>query len=322
MFDLLRRAAVIGGAVALVGAAAARADEISVTQFGSILDGLPDAIAMDKGFFKKAGVNITGILTSKGGGTTVRNVLASGLPYGEVSLAAAVSAFNQGYDIRIVAVTVHTLGDMAWVVPNDSPIKNIKDLVGKKISISSPKSVTDMVSTMILDKAGIPLTAIQRPTLGQIGAGLTAMDAGAVQAAWIVEPIYSKVRHKYRIVVNASDYLPPMVRTVAITTPEFMKKEPAKLRALLAGRREGVDDIAKNPHDAEAILAKQWNLEPEIAAAVMANVRNMNYWSTGRIDIPAMNEMVRGLKIIGEIKDNPDWSKIVDRSFLPADLQN
>jgi NitT/TauT family transport system substrate-binding protein len=34
-----------------------------------------------------------------------------------------------------------------------------------------------------------------------------------------------------------------------------------------------------------------------------------------------MNEMTRGLKIIGEVKENVDWNKLIDRSFLPADLR-
>ena len=35
---------------------------------------------MDKGLFKQAGIDVTGILTSQGGGTTMRNVLSGGLP--------------------------------------------------------------------------------------------------------------------------------------------------------------------------------------------------------------------------------------------------
>jgi len=30
---------------------------------------------------------------------------------------------------------------------------------------------------------------------------------------------------------------------------------------------------------------------------------------------------VEGLKLIGEVKEDVDWSKLVDQSFLPKDLQ-
>jgi NitT/TauT family transport system substrate-binding protein len=91
---LLSVAGVFCGSVSVT-----QADEISVTQWGSSLYGLPYAVAMDRGLFKKAGVDITGILTSSGGGTTVRNILASKTPYGEVAVAAALAAQRQGMDL-------------------------------------------------------------------------------------------------------------------------------------------------------------------------------------------------------------------------------
>jgi NitT/TauT family transport system substrate-binding protein len=71
-----------------------RAETITVTHWGGQFYGVPYAVAMEKGFFKKNGVDVTGILTAAGGGTAVRNTLAGGIPFGEVSLAAAVQAIN------------------------------------------------------------------------------------------------------------------------------------------------------------------------------------------------------------------------------------
>jgi len=78
-----------------------RAEMITVTHWGSAFYGAPYAVALEKGFFKKYDVDITGVLTSQGGGTSVRNTLAGDLPYGEVALAAAVEAINNGVPLRI-----------------------------------------------------------------------------------------------------------------------------------------------------------------------------------------------------------------------------
>ncbi len=64
--------------------------------------GVPFAVALEKGYFKEAGVDVTGFITSEGGGTTVRNAMASEIPYGEVALPAAISAVKQGVDLTIV----------------------------------------------------------------------------------------------------------------------------------------------------------------------------------------------------------------------------
>src|SRR5689334_9350453 len=96
-----RARALLAGAAIAFSAVPAHADEISVTHWGALMYGVPYAVALDKGYFKQEGVDITAILTSKGGGTTVRNVLQGGLPYGEVALSAAVAAIKEGIDIKI-----------------------------------------------------------------------------------------------------------------------------------------------------------------------------------------------------------------------------
>ena len=96
-FGQVRRRAIKLGIVALGAAAfglvagAAMAEQVTVANYGVLMHGAPYAVAIDKGFFSQAGVEIDGVLTSTGGGTTVRNVFSGGLPFGEVSLAAAVS---------------------------------------------------------------------------------------------------------------------------------------------------------------------------------------------------------------------------------------
>jgi NitT/TauT family transport system substrate-binding protein len=52
--------------------AGAEAETITVTHWGVQFCGAPYAVAGEKGFFKEAGIDISGFLTSIGGGTSVR----------------------------------------------------------------------------------------------------------------------------------------------------------------------------------------------------------------------------------------------------------
>ena len=227
-----------------------------------------------------------------------------------------IAASREGIDLRIVNSGTQSVADIAWVTMPNSDIKSVKDLVGKKMSITSPKSVTDMLSIMILEKEGIALNQVERPALGGIGAGLTALEGGAVQAAAILDPIYSARQDKYRPVVFAKDALPPMTQTVGVTTAEFVKSNPDKLRAIIAGRRAGVDFIYANPKEAAAIFAREYNIKPDIAEIAVKRMADVKYWSLGNFDIKGMNEFTRGLKIIGEVQGDVDWDKLIDRSFL------
>ncbi len=306
------------GVLAALVLTAAQAEQISVTHWGVQLYGLPFAVAMEKGFFKQAGVDIDGILTSKGGGTTVRNVLASGLPYGEVALSAAVAAAHEGIDVKIVNDGVVSVGDLLWVTTKDSPVKTIKDLQGRKLGYSSPKSVTDIVSRMALEAQKIPLDKVQRVAVGGIGSQLTALKDGGIAAGYMSEPVWTKVKKDYRAVFYLNEVLPTdkVTQTVGIVTAEFAKAHPDKVRALVAGRRKGVQFIYSNPKEAADILAKVYGEDPKVMEEAVANMVKIHYWSEGDFDVDGMKRMVDGMVQVGALDKPFDVTKLIDRSFL------
>src|SRR6516162_1676163 len=145
-----------------------KAETITVTHWGAQFYGAPYAVA------KEAGIDISGFLTSTGGGTSVRNTLASDLPYGEVALSAALEAIKAGQPLKIVNGGVESIGDILWIAKPDSPLTGIKDLVGKRVGVTAPGSVTNMLILMSLKKAGIDLKSVQIVPAGGIGANLSA----------------------------------------------------------------------------------------------------------------------------------------------------
>jgi NitT/TauT family transport system substrate-binding protein len=299
----------------------AQADEISVTQWGASLYGAPYAVAMEKGLFKQAGVDITGILGSGGGGTTVRNILASSTPYGEVAVSAALAAKAQGLDLVIVNVGTRSVAEASMVTMPDSGIKSVEDLVGKKVAITSPRSVSEMLFLLVLRAKGIDPGKITRVAAGGYVPGLTMLEKGAVSASVIIEPLSILRKEKYRTVYKAGDVLKPMTTSVGITTREFAKEHEDKLRAIIAGRRAGVQAIYRDPAEAGRILQKSYNLESDLATEAVNNMIAPQMWSEGEFNLAELDRMVDALKLTGEVKGDVDWSKLIDKSFLPADLQ-
>src|SRR5262245_44638501 len=111
----------------------ARAEDIGAAYFGAASNGMPWAVALEEGFFKDAGVDITGVISSLGGGPDLRVLLGGNLPYAEAGLSAVAAANQAGADLVIVSDNVHTVSDILWVTRKDSPIASVKDLKGKKI---------------------------------------------------------------------------------------------------------------------------------------------------------------------------------------------
>lgn len=300
----------------------AKAETITVTHWASQFYGAPYAVAREKGLFREAGVDITGFLTSTGGGTSVRNTLASDLPYGEVALAAALEAIRAGQPLKIVNGGVESIGDSMWIAKSDSPLTGIKDLVGKRVGFTAPGSVSNMLLVMSLRRAGLDLKDVQIVPAGGVGANLSAVLSSALDAAYIGEPVWTQERAKLKAVFWAKDLLgPEMTQTVGIVTEDFIKSHPDTVRAIIAGRAKGVDYIYAHTDEAADITAKAYNMDPALARSVFQNLKELGWWGRGDLHIKGMDRMAEGLRIVGKLDGGVDWSKIIDPSFLPKELQ-
>ena len=55
---------------------AASAEAIAIGNYGSSANGMPFGVALAKGYFQEEGANVTSIIASEGGGTSVRNAMS------------------------------------------------------------------------------------------------------------------------------------------------------------------------------------------------------------------------------------------------------
>lgn len=323
---LCRPLVAAGFALGLAMAVAPRpaiAETITVTHWGAAFYGAPYAVALKEGYFKQQHVDVTGFLTSTGGGTSVRNTLAGDMPYGEVALSAALEAIHAGLPLEIVNGGVDTVADILWIAKPGSPLHSVKDLKGLRVGYTAPGSVTNMLILMALKASGMTPADVHLVAAGGIGANLSAVLNNAVATAMTSEPVWSENKDKVQPVFWVKDVMSPqMMQTVGITTREFAKAHPEELRAIIAARREGVKFIYAHPDQAADIVADMYHGNAQLYRAVFKNFVKIHYWDEGALDYAGMNRMVEGLQIIGKQKGPVDWQKMVDTSFLPADLKS
>src|SRR6266496_1116858 len=138
--------------------------------------------------------------------------------------ASGLIAFHQriarrhGANLRIISDNVLTVAEFVWAVKPDSPIKSIKDFKGKKIGYTNPRSTSQALARMLLQQAGYSEADAELVKTGGFGEGIAALDSGQIDVAAITEPLWSKVKNKYRAVVVASETLPPLDNVVGVTT--------------------------------------------------------------------------------------------------------
>ena len=321
------RISVLAGALLVVTAQIAGAEELAIGNYGVSANGMPFGVALAKGYFKDEGLNITGLISSAGGGTSLRNMLAGGgVPYGEVNPGVIVSAILAGADLRIISDNVLTVAEFVWAVKPDSPIKSVKDFKGKKIGYTNPRSTSQALAMMLLTSAGFKPDDAELVKTGGFGEGIAALESGQIDIAPITEPLWSKVKGKYRAVVVASDILPPLDNVVGVATVEMLEKKGDFIRAVIRARRKAVQFMKARPDEAAEIVAKQYNIDLEVAKSAVRNLtssttKGVPYWGEGEIHLDGLKRMIEAQRSVGAITGEVDYSKIIDTRFLPDDLK-
>jgi len=306
-----------------LAASPAAAVDLLVTQYKNDPSGAPYAIALEKGFFKKHGIDISGIISGAGGGSSVRNAIASDLGYGDVTAAPVIAAAEQGQDVKIVGFTSRSLADLVVVVMPDSPIKTAADLKAKKFGISNPKSLGEMMGVLVLEKAGLKQGDVQMVALGSLGGALTALENGVVDVTAIPIILFHTRggESKYRVLVGSKE-LPLVPSQIGMATSQTMKERPDQLRAIQAARRDGTRFIYEHTDEAIQILSQVYEPLPAKDVGLMVKeLVDAKFWTEGRIEMPLLENTVRAMKGVGMLEKDVDLNKIVDSSLLPADLQ-
>jgi NitT/TauT family transport system substrate-binding protein len=297
------------------------ASEFAVSQYGRVTATLPWAVAIEKGYFKDEGLQIDNVISGQGGGTTLRNMLASDLPYGEVATSAALAAIQSGLDIVIVNTASDHIGEIALVANPNSSIKTMQDLSGKKAGFTNPKSTSELLLRLALKEAGMS-GKVEMVGTGGFGGGLTLLDSGGIDAAPLIDPILTLKPDKYRVIFHFADLIPRMTWLVGVTTRKFANEHPDIIRKMIAVHRRGVDYIYAHHDDAIQIYAKVWQQDPKQVATYFPNYFNYKgEWSTGGFDKEALEKISEGLQLTGEVKGPVDWKAVIDQQFLPKDLQ-
>lgn len=310
-------------AVTLAFTSSGSAAEILVSQYNNDPSGAPYAIALEKGFFKKRGADVTAIVSGAGGGTSVRSAMATGLGYGDVAAAPVIAAAEHGEDVKIIGITSRSLSDLVVVAMQNSPLRTVADLKNKKFGISNPKSLGEMMGVLLLEQAGLRLSDVQMVSLGSLSGALTALENGVVDVT-VMPVILFHMRggeNKYRVLVNPRD-LPFVPSQIAMATGSAIKTHPDQLRAIVAARRDGADFIYEHTDEAIGILAKIYRPLPATDVEEMVKaLAQGKFWSEGRIEMPLLANTMHAMQRVGMLEKKVDLAHLVDSSFLSTDLQ-
>ena len=264
------------------------------------------------GFYQKEGIDVQ-LVTSAGGGVTVRSLMVGGTPVGITAATAAVIAATKGEAIKIVA------GDGAgvnigWVVRGDSDLKSIRDVKGKKLGYSAPGSVSQFLVQKCVRDAGISLSDVQLVAVGGMAEQITALKTGIIDAAMSAEPVVTRMEKEIRVLWWANEFVPEFQQAVVIATDEFIKSEPEILKGFLRAHGKAHEFLQTNPEEGARIWAEEVKFSPDIAARGMRN-HPKNYFSL-KLTVKGLKALEEGMLEMKAIDRKVEWGKIIDQRFL------
>jgi len=139
--------------------------------------------------------------------------------------------------------------------------------------------------------------------------------------------MYTKNKKKYRVLVAATEVLPPLTNVVGVTTGEAAESKGDFISAVLRARRRAVEFIYENPKEAAKLIAPEYNLEVDVTEEILVSLIESTetagepYWGPGDIRYGPMDNMIQIQKDVGALEGEVDWAELVDESFLPDDLK-
>ena len=313
------------GAACAVAAPCVAAEKVKMTimadYFGALLNTSVLAIGLDKGFYNTPEVEVTNVITGGGGGTAVRNMVGGNIDYGVIGTSAALTAIREGIDVKIIHGGIRTMEDLFWVSMPNSGIKSIQDLKGKKIGFTRPKSISETMAKWKLRKAGMEGQA-QLVSLGAVGAGLSALESGGVDAALILEPLWSSRKNKYQIAFTLSE-LPPMSQMVGVASGKMIKEQPDALRALVQAWVRTIAYVYANGDETAQAVSKRFpqTVTPEVAVTAIKSLQTITYWSRGEIDVSGLSFWLDAMREQGEWSGAANVPGMLNQSFLAPELR-
>jgi NitT/TauT family transport system substrate-binding protein len=242
-----------------------------------------------------------------------------GLAAGEVDL---INFFPPGLalakrsGVKATIVTAGTLTPRGWhvIVGKNSKAAGLKDLVGKKIGITSNGSTTDFFALWAANEAGGTIT---RVPLG--GAGLLPnLLSGNVDAIVAYPPLSYTVllNGDGRSLIHFGEAMSPNLPDVWIASDAIIQKNPESLRKALVGLYSAVVYMQKNPEWAIDFISKKTGLAKNIATEEYNNtIKGLS--PDGMLKEAWVTESLK-LAALAGIKDIPPAAAMYTDRFVPV----
>jgi len=282
----------------------------------------PFYVAMDKGYFREAGLEIDFDYSFETDGVTLTG--SNEIPFAVVSGEQVLLARAQGLPVVYVLAWYQDF-PTAVISKVESNIRTPQDLIGKKIGIPGLFGASYIGLRALLDAAGIQESQVSLNSIGFNQVEALALDQQQAVVGYVTnEPIQLQARGYDVNVIRVSDYV-QLASNGLITNETVLRENPDLIHRMVKATLRGIRRTIDAPDEAYEISKKYVENLAKLDDPVLENVQkeilkvSIEYWTAsplGESDPKAWENMQKVLLNMGLVAQKLDLSKAFTNDFV------
>jgi len=234
---------------------------------------LPVFVALEKGFFKQAGIEVEVAGIFRAGPEEMSAFAAREIDIGCVGQAPATAAVLNGVaDVKYVSQI--NLEGSSIVLRKETAYNKLSDLAGKTVAIPGHATMQDFLFRKAMQKANVPMDKIKLIVL-KPPEMLQALSLGNIDAFIAWEPYPSQAVQKGigRVMVSSEQIWQNHPCCVLAAETGFCRKNPQKINKIRAVLKRASGFITKNRKEAVEIGIKYTGMDRNTVTAAISQIK-------------------------------------------------
>lgn len=320
--SLLKRCVALLSLVVVAAALPAAAQTQVRLGYMPIAEELPKFVGKEKGFFKRNGLEVE-LVRFESGPDMGTALLGGSIQIGMIGTPGLINAAVAGRPlVAIIDNGSNLAGPQGYeyytglVVLEDSPVRNLGDLKGKKIALNVLKANSEAQTVMQILRwnrenpgRAIDLNKDVQFILLPFGSMPAALEKGIVDVASMIEPFMTQLsqKRKVRIIAPVGYALSNWPVSFGIVRRDYGEKNVDVLEKFRAGWFDSVRWIRANQDEARAIMQKYAGVPADVARRIVLPNWSEDIRTTRQSTEQVMDGMLKG----GMIQKKADIGQII-----------
>jgi NitT/TauT family transport system substrate-binding protein len=273
-------------------------------------------IAQERGYMKEEGIDLK--LTFMQTTPSIQALIAGNVQFTSAGSSALVAVSKGGAPLKTVLAVNDRVHQWVLARPN---ITSLKDLKGKKVSVTGIAALATFMFKQVLNKHGLDGNKDVVFIDPGVGNRLTALLAGAVDAGILaVEERYAGLDQGMKELVYLGNEVKNSWGTVA-TSDRFIKDQPKLLAGFMRASLKALRVVRRDREGTISSLVKFTGLQQQLAVRMYDDLIG-TFTSNGIVDEETQKNDLAIVRQVAEVNDVIPPQRAYDFSFaMQADQQ-